>query len=328
MLYTVWARRREYNVAQVDVYSGLAFIWAEAVSWLLRFLGKPIVLTLHGGNLPNFATRHPRRVSRLLSRATVVTSPSRYLISSLGKFGVEIVELPNAIDTKLYAREKRSEVRPKIVWLRTFHRIYNPMLAPSVLFVLAKEFPSAELVMAGPASHDGSLVETKRLVEQLGLSAKVHFIGSVAKNDVPNVLGSSDIFINTTDVDNTPVTVLEAMASGLCIVSTRVGGIPFLLSDGVDSLLVPANDANAMADAIARILTDQEFAERISKNAQVRASQWDWSAILPKWEKILEDASFSIREKSFIHGHQVLARKRVEHRSVKTSVTPETLPGA
>src|SRR5512138_3370882 len=80
MLQTVWRRRHEYGLAQVDVYSGLAFVWAELVCQALRLVNKPYILTLHGGNLPVFARRWPGRVRRLLTSAAVVTTPSRYLM--------------------------------------------------------------------------------------------------------------------------------------------------------------------------------------------------------------------------------------------------------
>src|SRR5207244_1457312 len=78
MLRTVWRERRSYDVAQVDVFSGRAFLQAEAVCATLRLVNKPYVLTLHGGNLPVFARQWPRRVRNLLHSAAAVTVPSRY----------------------------------------------------------------------------------------------------------------------------------------------------------------------------------------------------------------------------------------------------------
>src|SRR5262245_24796032 len=76
MMTTIIKRRRDYAVAQVDVYGGSAFFWAEAACGALRLLGKPYVLTLHGGNLPEFAANWPRRVGYLLTSAKAVTAPS------------------------------------------------------------------------------------------------------------------------------------------------------------------------------------------------------------------------------------------------------------
>ncbi len=76
MLATVWTRRRDYDVAHIDVYSGAAFFWAESVAFALRRLSKPYVLTLHGGALPDFARQWPARTRHLLQSAAAVTAPS------------------------------------------------------------------------------------------------------------------------------------------------------------------------------------------------------------------------------------------------------------
>ena len=128
MLSTAWFERRRYAVAQVDVYSGPAFSWAEAVCWTLRRAGKPFVLTLHGGNLPGFARRWPGRVRRLLGSATAVTTPSRYLWERMGSFRKDVRLLPNSLDVSRYPFRVREQVRPQLVWLRAFHQIYNPDL--------------------------------------------------------------------------------------------------------------------------------------------------------------------------------------------------------
>jgi Glycosyltransferase len=97
--------------------------------------------------------------------------------------------------------------------------------------------------------------------------------------------------LNTSRVDNTPVSVLEAMACGLCVVSTNVGGISYLLEDGHDALLVPSNDPSAMAAAVHRILVEPSLAKHLSYNARKKSEQFDWSNILPQWEALLGWAS-------------------------------------
>ena len=112
-------------------------------------------------------------------------------------------------------------------------------------------------------------------------------VGSIPKQKVPEWMNKTNIFLNTTNFDNTPISVIEAMASGLCIVSTNVGGIPYLLTHEQDALLVPPDNPQAMASAVRRILTEPRLAEHLSRNARVKAEQFDWSAILPQWEAIL-----------------------------------------
>jgi glycosyltransferase involved in cell wall biosynthesis len=286
MLWTAWRRRREYSAAYVEVYSGRAFYWAEMVCWLLRLLHKPYLLALHGGNLPVFARRAPARVRRLFSSAQFVMAPSRYLHEQMKPYREDMLLLPSAFDLKAYEYKERRQSQPKLVWLRSFHNIYNPALAPQVLERLAPTFPDIHLTMFGPDKGDGSAQDLQQVADALQVRQHLSQPGAVNKSQVPRCLNSGDIFLNTTNVDNTPMSVIEAMACGLCVVSTNVGGLPYLLENEHDALLVPPNDAEAMAAAVRRILTEPGLAQRLSFNARQKVENWDWSRLLPRWEEL------------------------------------------
>lgn len=287
MMGTVWRERDRYAAAQVDVFSGAAFTWAEVVCWMLGRIRKPLVLTLHGGNLPAFAERWPGRVRRLLSCAAVVTVPSRYLHEEMKSYRADLQLLPNPLDVVHYPFRLRSHPRPRLIWLRAFHRTYNPSLIPRLLAELRIEYPSLEVIMIGPDKHDGSLEETRILAAELGVSNRIMFPGGISKREISQWMNKGDIFLNTSQVDNTPISVIEAMACGLCVVSTNVGGIPYLLENNFDALLVPANDPAAMAGAVRRILTVPELAAQLSLNARRKVEQFDWSITLKQWEAVL-----------------------------------------
>jgi len=297
MLWTVWHRRRDYEVAAVDVFSGPSFAWTEAVAWLLKQLDKPFVLMLHGGGLPEFAHRHPARVKRVLGWADAVTSPSRFLSEGLMGFNSGIEVIPNAIELPKYPFRLRDHPGPKLVWLRAFHNIYGPTLAPRVLRRVQEVFPDAKLIMAGP-DKDGSLAEVKAVAAVEGVFELIEFTGKVHKEAVPAVLNRADIFINTTTVDNLPTSVLEALACGLCVVSTNVGGIPFLVEHGKDGFLVPQGDPDAMAATVIRILREPGLAGKLSTNGRRKAEQFDWETVLPMWEALFESLA------DIGHGHE------------------------
>ncbi|RIK26941.1 MAG: glycosyl transferase family 1 [Chloroflexi bacterium] len=289
---TLVSRMSSYQVAAVEVYSGRAFALAEVTVWLLRLLGKPIVLTLHGGNLPAFARRWPGRVRRLLASAAAVTTPSRYLLEQMAHYRDDIILLPNALDLSQYhPRPLAQPVQPRLVWLRAFHHIYNPVLAAQVIARLRHEWPDAHLTMVGPDKGDGAFQEFQRFVTDHGLGAHVTCVGGVPKVEVPVWLQRGDIFLNTTTAESFGVSVMEAAAMGLCIVTTSVGELSYLWQDGVDALLVPPNDPDAMAAAVRRILTEPELAERLSRNARRKAEQFDWETILPQWERLLTEVA-------------------------------------
>jgi glycosyltransferase involved in cell wall biosynthesis len=291
MVSTVWRRRRDYDVAQVDIFSGFAFMWAEAACVALRLAGKPYVLTLHGGNLPQFSRQWPGRVRRLLKSAEVVTTPSRYLADSLGVLRSDLKLLPNPLDVSAYEFRKRVAPGPRLIWLRAFHEIYNPLLAIHVLNDICRDYPDAHLTMVGPDKGDGSLQSVRRLAQSMGISDRLVLPGAVAKQDVPTWLNRGDIFLNTTNIDNTPVSVLEALACGLCVVSTNVGGIPYLLEDGQDGLLTAPGNAEQMAAAVRRIMTEPGLGEHLSVEARKKAERFDWSSTLPQWKVLLNGVS-------------------------------------
>jgi len=286
MVWVTITKRKEYVLAVVDLFSGRAFLWAEVCTLVLRILNKPYVIAMRGGNLPEFSIQYPKRVNQMLDNAPSIISPSKYLQLEMKKFSNKIEIIPNPIELPKYKFESRKEPVARLVWLRAFHEIYNPTLAPKIIKNLSVDFPDIELTMVGPDKGDGSFEKTIEAANRLGVKDRIAFPGLVSKNEVPYWLNKDDIFINTTNVDNTPVSVIEAMACGLCVVSTNVGGIPYLLEDGVDALLVPPDDPQAMAEAVKRILSDPELAAKLSMNAREKSESFSWEKVLPMWEAL------------------------------------------
>jgi len=291
MVWTAWRRRNEYRLAQVDVYSGPSFLWAEAVCAVLRRAGKPYVLTLHGGALPDFARRWPGRVRRLLHSAAAVTTPSRYLREFFLPIRPDMRYLPNGLSISAYRFYLRRTCQPSLIWLRAFHQIYQPSMAVKVLAALYRQYPGARLLMIGPDKGDGSWQFVQRLAGSLGVAEGLQLVGAVPKAAVSQWLEQEDIFINTSRFDSFGVSVMEAAACGLPVVTTAVGELPYLWQHEVDALLVPAEDPEAMAGAVRRILTQPGLAERLSRNARKKAEAFDWSVVLPQWEELLLSAS-------------------------------------
>ena len=129
------------------------------------------------------------------------------------------------------------------------------------------------------------------LADDLGISKQITFTGLLPKKEWISLAEKSDIFINTTHVDNMPVSIIEAMALGFPIVSTDVGGIPFLLEDGQNALFVGDNDTVGMVEKINILLRDNHLSMRLSRNARITAQQYGWDAVYPKWKKVIDKYS-------------------------------------
>jgi glycosyltransferase involved in cell wall biosynthesis len=291
LLATAISRWARYDVAVVDLYSGPAFLWGEALSFILSSLGKPFILALHGGYLPEYSKNHPGRMRACLQRANAVIAPSEYLRSAMKEYRRDIWVVPNPLALESFPFRRRFDLRPVLAWVRGFHSMYNPEMAVEVTAELTREFPEARLIMVGGKRGDDSLTRTHDLARRLGIERQVMFTGPVARADVPGWMAKADLFLNTTNVDNTPVSILEAMACGLCVVTTDAGGIPHLVEDGRDALVVAKQDRGAMTRAISRLLREPALAASLSLAARATASRFDWPAVFPLWQRLLDEVT-------------------------------------
>jgi glycosyltransferase involved in cell wall biosynthesis len=201
----------------------------------------------------------------------------------------DIRVIPNGLDMAGYSYLKRTAPRPRLLWLRALHEVYEPELAIEVLVRLLGHFPDATLTMIGPDKSDGSASAVRAAVVRCGVEGRVVIVGGVPKNEVSAHLGRGDIFLNTSRVDNAPVSLLEAMACGLPVVTTDAGGIPDLVRHGHDALVAPVDDAPALVEQVRRVLEEPGLAGQLSANGRESAARHDWRIVLPMWRDLLRE---------------------------------------
>lgn len=280
--------RNRVDLLVVLVFSGPAFRLVEAASAAGAGAGFPLVFWLHGGNLVDFVHHHPARVDRVLRRGRAWVAPSGFLAEPFRERGFDVRVIPNVVDLAEYPYRHRPAVAPRLLWMRTFHELYRPDLALQVLALLRRSRPDATLTLAG--QDKGLLGETRRLAAELGLVDAVRFAGFLDAEGKRQEFAAHDVFLNTNRVDNAPVSVLEAAAFGLPVVSTNVGGIPHLLRQEEEALLVPEGDAGAMAAAVRRLLDEPGLAGRLSAAGREVAERSSWPRVRPLWEDLLAGA--------------------------------------
>jgi glycosyltransferase involved in cell wall biosynthesis len=270
----------------LDLYSGpRAFYAADFAAGLCRAAGRRYIVVLHGGTLPGRLMTSRKRLARTVQGAQRVISPSRYLAENLGSLA-SIEVIPNALNLDDYPFRLRERVLPSCFYLRAIHRNCGALIAIEAMGRISDEYPTAKLNMAGP-EMDNCLADCERLIAHYGLSNRVSLLGRISKLDIVRYGNQADIFLNPTFADNTPVSVVEAMAMGLCVVASRVGGLPYLLTHNETALLVDPGDASALAEAVRRILHNPGLATHLSRNARREAERMDWSCVLPCWKKVI-----------------------------------------
>ena len=288
MCYTIVRYRKTTEVVLIDTFSTSNFYYALITSQLARILSLKYIPILHGGNLPK-RLKHSGYFSALIfNYAELNVSPSLYLVREFQKYYYETVYIPNSIPIAEISFKLRTVFEPKLLWVRAFDKIYNPTMAIKVLALLKETHKNASLCMVGP-DKDGTMGEAKELAIQLGVFESVTFTGVLPKVQWHQVSEKFDIFINTTNIDNMPVSIVEAMALGLPVVSTDAGGLPYLIENGVDGLLIPVKDERKMAEAIITLCNNPEKAIELSVNAREKAEKLDENWVKTQWQKLLKN---------------------------------------
>jgi glycosyltransferase involved in cell wall biosynthesis len=286
MLLSICYYAKKVDYILIDTYSTSSFWYAFFCSQIARLFNIKYIPILHGGNLPNRLKKNPYLCKLIFKYSYKNITPSNYLRSAFSKdFNDNLIYIPNSFTIKNYNFNVRETNVPKLLWVRSFSKIYNPKMAIKVLYELKKKYPKAELCMVGPDKEQ--LVNECKLLAK-SLNVEVIFTGKLSKPQWLELSKEYNIFINTTHVDNTPLSVMEAMALGLPIVSTNVGGIPYLLKNEENALLVNDNDVESMTLAIKRIFENKNLAKLITINSRKTVESFDWSKVKQKWFEILK----------------------------------------
>ena len=287
MLLTTVKYSKKVSCVLIDTYSTQNFYFAVLVAKVCRILHLPYIPILRGGMLPNRLKKSPKLCRRLFNAAKTNASPSNYLMEAFKKEGyTNLTYIPNTIEIDNYPFFERKNIKAKLLWVRSFSEIYNPLLAIKIVEKLLDKNITVKLCMIGP-EKDGSLAICKELAEKKNLP--IVFTGKLEKAAWIEQSKHYDIFINTTNFDNTPVSVMEAMALGLPVISTNVGGLPFLIDHQKTGVLVPPNDKFKFVDAIMDLIENPKKAQSLATNARAAVENFDWEKVKHHWFRILNE---------------------------------------
>jgi glycosyltransferase involved in cell wall biosynthesis len=258
-----------------------------------KLLGKPVVLNYHSGAAPDHLRRSAiaRFVMRHLVDANVV--PSMFLRSVLAAFNIDADVVPNTIDLRQFVYRSRNPLRPRLLCTRNFEPLYNVSCVLRAFARIQAQHPDATLMLVGSGSQEAAL-RAEAAALQLD---NVTFAGRVAPSDIQLYYEGADIYIQSPSIDNMPLSVLEAFASGMPVVSTDVGGVASILRHGTEGLLVPDNDDAAMASQVSKLLADPSFARSLAGSAHRTLAAYEWPVVREGWLRAYRHAAGRRRER-------------------------------
>jgi glycosyltransferase involved in cell wall biosynthesis len=287
-LLALWRAFGRCDVVHLMASSGGAWHLQAAPAILVaRLRGAPVLVNYRGGGAEAFLRRHARLVRPVMALAGVLAVPSGFLQQVFARFGMKAEILPNIVDLARFAPGPQllPADAPHLIVTRNLEAIYDNATALSALALVREKFPTARMTIAGEGSLQSEL---QALAHRLGLVEAVVFSGRIDNTRIPALYRSASVFINPSRVDNMPNSVLEALASGVPVVSTDVGGVPHVVEHGRTALLVPPGDSRAMAAAVISLLLDPQLRGRLVAAGRNAARRYEWTQVRPQLLSLYE----------------------------------------
>jgi phenylacetate-CoA ligase len=279
-VWRLWRAAGRAQLLHVMANSGWSWhLYAAPAIWIGRLRGKGVVVNYRGGEAPAFLARSARLVCFSMRRAHAVIVPSGYLARVFDAHGVTVQIVPNIVSIeRFYPAASRPAGRAAILVARHLEPLYDNATALNAFALVRRVLPHARLTICGEGPE---LARLQTQAEALTLDSAVHFAGKTENAVMAELYRQADLVLNPSLADNMPISVLEAWASGVPVVSTNVGGVPDLIRHEVDGLLVAPGDAGAMARAMLSLLTDADSARRFADAGLASARRYGWTQVAP-----------------------------------------------
>jgi glycosyltransferase involved in cell wall biosynthesis len=288
-LYLAMLLRRlpRHDVVHIFSASYLSFVLAPTPALIVsKLYRRKTVLNYRSGEAEDHLRRWGRTAIPTIRLADEVVVPSAYLVDVFAAFDLQARSIPNIFDSEQFQFRERRPLRPVFLSNRNLEPHYNVGCVLRAFKLIQDRYPVARLIVAGGGSQDEEL---KRLARCLGLRS-VEFVGKIAPDRMGELYEEADIYLNGSDIDNMPASIIEAFACGLPVITTDVGGIPYIVIDQETGLLVPRGDHEAMASAAVRLLSDHSLATSMIQRARQECEErYCWGAVEDAWVELYTD---------------------------------------
>jgi glycosyltransferase involved in cell wall biosynthesis len=267
------------NILHIHTCAGLYFFLFAAPAMLAgRAAGKRVIFHCHSGNAPNFFRKSGAIGRTLLRCAHRILVPSEYLFHVFRDLGFESTVISNVCDVARFSDSPRP-LAPEFVVARNLEPVYGVDTILRAFPMILERYPAAILTILGTGTERDRL---HGLVHELGITERVTFLGAVENSSIPALFANAAVFLNASLTDNQPVSILEAFAARLPVVTSNAGGIPFLVKQDETGLLFPPGDYTALASAVFRLFDTPGLAEQCVRNGRAFVEQYAWPAIFRK----------------------------------------------
>jgi glycosyltransferase involved in cell wall biosynthesis len=280
-MFALWQVIGRSHVAHVMANSGWSWhLFAAPAVWIAKLRRVPVIVNYRGGDAERFFAGSFLWVRPTLARADAVVVPSGFLEDLFRRFGIPATVVPNIVDLVRFNPPAAGVKPPHIIVTRNLDPIYDIGTAIRAFRIVRERLPNAQMTVAGSGGELGAL---RALAEELQVSDAITFTGRIDNRDIPALYHSASLLLNPSTVDNMPISILEGWASSVPVVSTNVGGIPFLVDEGHNALLIDPRNPERMAEAALRVLTSPALALSLAASGRLAAERFCWRNVREQW---------------------------------------------
>jgi glycosyltransferase involved in cell wall biosynthesis len=274
------ARVRKFDVIHVFSASYFSFVLAPTPAILIaKLYGKKVVLNYHSGEAEDHLRRWRRTAIPTIKLADRIAVPSEYLEDVFKEFGLAATPIYNLIETEKFRFREREPLQPAFLSNRNFEAHYGVDDVLRAFALIQKQVSAATLTVAGDGPERMKLAQ---LAVELNLQ-NTKFVGRVEHDQIIDLYNATDVFLNGSLIDNQPLSILEAFACGLPVVTTNAGGIPYMVEHERTALLVERNDYEGLASAALRLFNERDLRRRLIADGQRECQKYSWSAVREQW---------------------------------------------
>jgi L-malate glycosyltransferase len=300
---------RRYDVLHIFSASYLSFLLSPTPAiFVAKFCGTKTLLNYHSGEAEDHFQRWPRTAIPTIRVVDEVVVPSEYLVKVFDRFGVRAKPIYNIIDTSVFAFRDRRPLRPNFLSNRNLEVHYGVDVVLRAFAIVQQQWPEATLVVAGDGSQRDYLLQ---LSADLKLQ-NVRFMGRVEHEYAARLYDAADIFLNGSSIDNQPLSILEAFACGLPVVTTNAGGIPFMVEHEVNALVSSVGDEKGLAANCLRLLNEAELGSRLTTNGKRECEKYDWKSLHRQWLSVYYHLAGRPRDNPLLEGNIPHANAKLE----------------
>lgn len=270
---------KKFDVLHVHGSSGWGGFFPVIVGMIVGSLwGKKRIVTFHGGNAEKFLSKYPKQTKFFLNKANTIIVLSGYLENVFQKHGFETEVIPNVVNPPEIKFGKKTALRPRFISIRYLNSVYNVECIIRAFKIVCNKFPNAALNILGDGEQKQKL---ERLVKEENIKG-VRFSGRVSNMEVYGHMKNADILLSAPLIDNMPVSILEAFSAGLIVISSNVGGVPFMIKDGENGYLFESNNHTELAEKMMLAIEFPEKSQDMIKKGKESLSYYSWESVSRK----------------------------------------------